>query len=97
MAASSLTALSTPLAGSLNISTWWPRYPLIIGEFLSNTRANLSNRFHSPSLEKSSSPSAEGQSVCDVLTVLIIKNQFAMLLRLPTYLLNPTHKMVNFV
>ena len=50
---------------------WWPRCPLIYGEFLSNTRANSLNRFPSPSLEKSSSPSAEGQTVCDVITATI--------------------------
>jgi len=34
------------------------------------------------------SPSAERQTVGDVLTVLYIKNQFAILLRLPSILIN---------
>ena len=85
MAASSSTVPNIPSAGSSNISMWWLRCPFIIGGFLSNTTANSSDRSRSPLRGASSRLSAESQTVCDVLTVLNIKNQFAMLLRLPIY------------
>lgn len=54
--------------GSSNISTLSQHCPLIIGGFISDTTPSSSDRSRSPSREKSSSPSAERQIVCDVLT-----------------------------
>jgi len=84
MAASSSTVPNTSSAGSSNISMLSQHCPLIIGGFISDTKPSSSNRSRSRSWEKSPKLSAERQTVCDVLTVLNIKNQFAMLLRLPS-------------